>query len=342
MRERHARGVADLAAWRMTRVRMRGGAGRRLSAVRARPGAAIRAVRLRPQRRRRRARRDRGRRRRPVPRSALQREPPPLARIDADRGDAAPAHGRAGFAIRRSIADGAGRRHRPCPDAATCQACLDDLFDPASRFHRYPFVNCTHCGPRYTITRRRPTTAPNTAMARFRDVRGLRGRLRRPGQPPLPCRTHRLSGAAAPASATRSKTIAAALREGGIVALKGIGGFHLICDAPNETAVGRLRAAQSARRSRSRSWSANAASVWLFATPTRRERELLDGRRARSCCLQAGGTGRLGRAWPRRIGLMLPVCAAAPPAVPCPGLRRAATGRGARWSPPAPISPASR
>ena len=97
--------------------------------------------------------------------TALGTETPPLARVDAIETEAARATGERGFAIAGSRAGAVTTRI--AADAATCERCLDDLFDPASRFHLYPFVNCTHCGPRYTITRRLPYDRRQTSMAGF-------------------------------------------------------------------------------------------------------------------------------------------------------------------------------
>lgn len=97
--------------------------------------------------------------------AALRSDAPPLARIDTvDIQDIAPI-GSQQFEIAAS-ATGATRTRIP-PDAATCEACLDDLFNPASRFFRYPFVNCTHCGPRFTLTRALPYDRAQTSMATF-------------------------------------------------------------------------------------------------------------------------------------------------------------------------------
>jgi hydrogenase maturation protein HypF len=97
--------------------------------------------------------------------TALNTEAPPLARVDAIETEPAHIRGEDAFAIACSV-DG---RVTTCiaPDAATCEACLDELFDRGSRFHRYPFVNCTHCGPRYAITRNLPYDRPRTSMATF-------------------------------------------------------------------------------------------------------------------------------------------------------------------------------
>jgi hydrogenase maturation protein HypF len=95
----------------------------------------------------------------------LSAEAPPLATIDALGIDTLPPSGETGFTIREST--GGSAATRIVPDAATCPACLENLFNPRSRFFGYPFVNCTHCGPRYTITSRLPYDRANTSMAGF-------------------------------------------------------------------------------------------------------------------------------------------------------------------------------
>src|SRR3954470_24743997 len=95
----------------------------------------------------------------------LSAEAPPLATIDAIGIDTLPPSGDTGFTILKST--GGLAATRIVPDAATCPACLADLFNPDSRFFGYPFVNCTHCGPRYTITNRLPYDRANTSMAGF-------------------------------------------------------------------------------------------------------------------------------------------------------------------------------
>ena len=169
---------------------------------------------------------------------ALTAEKPPLAIIDAIETERATPTGEAGFRIVDSIASKA--RTRVPADAATCEACLDDLFDPAGRFHLYPFVNCTHCGPRFTITARLPYDRPQTAMAGFpmcdacaRDYRDPANR--RFHAEPIACP---LCG---PRLTHPVAEIVAAIRAGAIVAVKGIGGFHLMCDARSEIAVAELR-----------------------------------------------------------------------------------------------------
>jgi hydrogenase maturation protein HypF len=170
--------------------------------------------------------------------AALSAERPPLARFDAIEASALPVRGGTGFRIEESVA---GKVTTRVPaDAATCEACLDDLFDPASRFHLYPFVNCTHCGPRYTITARLPYDRPQTAMAGFPMCAPCAEAYRDPGDrrfhaEPVACRV------CGPKLTHSVAEIVAAIRAGKIVAVKGLGGFHLMCDARNEAVVAELR-----------------------------------------------------------------------------------------------------
>ncbi|WP_370674264.1 carbamoyltransferase HypF [Pleomorphomonas sp. PLEO] len=169
----------------------------------------------------------------------LRLEAPPLARIDTVDRRELPVTGDSDFIIRESL-DGATMT-RIVADAATCDACLAELFDPASRYFAYPFVNCTHCGPRYTITRRLPYDRRQTSMASFpmcpdcatayTDIRDRRFHAE-----PVACPT------CGPKLSHSVTEIASAIKAGGIVALKGIGGFHLVCDGRNAEAVAALRA----------------------------------------------------------------------------------------------------
>ena len=171
--------------------------------------------------------------------SALRREHPALARIDKIAVTRVPTIGQKGFAILESLNAGPGASVG-VPDAATCQSCLKDLFDPASRFHLYPFVTCTDCGPRFTITQRAPYDRANTAMSDFKLCCACAADYGDPSS-----RRFHAEAIACPACGPRLShpidVIAAALQSGKIVALKGAGGFHLVCDATNEVAVRGLR-----------------------------------------------------------------------------------------------------
>lgn len=179
-------------------------------------------------------------------------ELPPRARIRAlERSILSPV-GHAGFSIRTSAADGVPTTW-VMPDIATCDACIREVFDPAQRRHRYPFTNCTDCGPRYSIIRRLPYDRPNTTMALFTMCAACRAEYedpcdRRFHAQPIACpdcgpQLELLDGGGASVASRESalQAAAAALRDGRIVAVKGLGGFHLMVDSRDERAVMRLR-----------------------------------------------------------------------------------------------------
>lgn len=207
--------------------------------------------------------------------SELRRAPPPLARISAIEVVDAPLRGDLDFVIEASALG--PTRTRIGADVATCEACLDELFDPASRFHNYPLVNCTHCGPRYTLTRALPYDRAQTSMAPFpmcedcaRDYADPTNR--RFHAEPIAC-AH-----CGPGLSAGIDEIAASIRAGGIVALKGLGGFHLVCDAQNETAVAELRRRKARDAKPFAVMVANPASAERYARLSAVERELIASR----------------------------------------------------------------
>ena len=191
--------------------------------------------------------------------SRLGREAPPLARIeDVAVTSLAPA-GYSDFVIRESR-DEPGNLAPVSPDVSTCDDCMRDFRSPANRRHGYPFTNCTNCGPRYTITRKVPYDRPLTTMACFamceRCLREYEDpRDRRFHAQPNACSDCGPSlalvtsgdGAVAPEFGPAGSSLAAIrevrrmLREGRIVAIKGLGGFHLACNPANESSVELLR-----------------------------------------------------------------------------------------------------
>jgi hydrogenase maturation protein HypF len=163
------------------------------------------------------------------------------------------AAGYSGFEIRESLQDGT-RTAWIMPDLATCVDCRRELFDSGDRRYRYPFLNCTRCGPRFSIIEGLPYDRPNTTMRRFRPCADCAREYadasdRRFHAQPIACarcgprlEIWNSDGETLAAEDTALRRCAEAIREGAVVALKGIGGFQLLADARAEGALQRLRA----------------------------------------------------------------------------------------------------
>ncbi len=185
-------------------------------------------------------------------RESLEGAPPPLAVISSTHWDEMPPEGAIGFSILRSEGGGAASAWIS-PDVAVCPDCLREMADPGDRRHRYPFINCTNCGPRYTILLDLPYDRARTTMRAFPMCDECRAEYEDPADrrfhaQPVACAECGPRVWLADASGVEvecADAIAEAaklLREGRIVAARGLGGFHLICDARSEEAVRRLRA----------------------------------------------------------------------------------------------------
>jgi hydrogenase maturation protein HypF len=183
--------------------------------------------------------------------SRLRCEPPPLARIDSVTVHELAATGDAEFRIVASEVVGRVSTGIPA-DAATCPDCLRELLDPNDRRYRYPFLNCTNCGPRFTITRSIPYDRPQTSMANFPMCPACQSEY----DDPLNRRFHAQPNAcwdcgprvwlvgADGIEIAANDAVAACIDRlvaGQIIAIKGIGGFHLSVDATSQAAVMRLR-----------------------------------------------------------------------------------------------------
>ena len=187
----------------------------------------------------------------------LRSEAPPRAHVDAVTATALPAEDagalRLPFVIDESVSVAATERLFP-PDIATCDDCLREVLDPADRRHRYPFTNCTNCGPRATIIDELPYDRARTTMRAFPLCPACAAEYADPANrrfhaEPVACPAcgpqlaYRPTGAPA-ATAREDAALAAAAADlvaGRIVAIKGLGGYHLACDATDEAAVQRLR-----------------------------------------------------------------------------------------------------
>ena len=249
----------------------------------------------------------------------LAREAPALARIDAIETRALCSDSARDFHI---VASGAGRANTGvAADTAVCQDCLQELFDPLDRRYRYAFINCTNCGPRYTISRALPYDRAHTSMAAFALCPTCRSEYGDPASrrfhaQPNACADCGPALALCDSAGTRlheGDVVAAALarlERGEIVALKGLGGFHLACDARNAAAVARLRERKAREEKPFAVMVAGSASLRGLAAVRPAENALLESRERPIVLLQkrAGSDALLAGVAPgvARLGAMLP------------------------------------
>ena len=169
----------------------------------------------------------------------LERQAPPAARITAVEVDPTEQAGLRDFTIRESQASGRPTV-RISPDLPVCDDCLAEMFDPANPRFGYPYINCTNCGPRYSVIESLPYDRANTTMKRWPMDALCSSQYsdpfdRRFHAQPIACSN------CGPQYQMEPATAAQLLRDGRIVAIKGIGGYHLACDATNAAAVQALR-----------------------------------------------------------------------------------------------------
>lgn len=217
--------------------------------------------------------------------AAIGGEAPPLAVIASIATEDIPTVGDAAFTILGS--EGATGTVRVAPDGDVCPDCLRELFDPADRRYRYPVITCTNCGPRYSLITAAPYDRPNTTMASFPLCEACRAeyedpRDRRFHAQPVACpdcgpRLRLVDSGDRDLEGDPVEAAAALLAAGKIVAVKGIGGYHLAADALNDAAVRELRRRKARDEKPFAIMAPNLDVVRSFAVPDAVEERLLAG-----------------------------------------------------------------
>ncbi len=248
----------------------------------------------------------------------LRENLPPLARIDSIVTKELDPAGYRDFTIISSIDEG-GFTHIS-PDISICDDCLKELLDPADRRYQYPFINCTNCGPRYSITKRVPYDRPNTTMAVFPMCPQCEAEYHDPSdrrfhaQPnacPVCGPQVQFINKNSSFQTDETDPVAAAielLKRGAIVAVKGLGGFHLCCDAENAGAVRLLRERKRRRNKPFAIMSPDIVLIRQFCEVSADEESMLSDRR-RPIVLLRGKAGCLPDAVApnnKYLGFMLP------------------------------------
>ena len=252
----------------------------------------------------------------------IKQHSPPLARIDKiernpiDAGSVPPASFEIIISKKGEVLTGVAA------DAATCPACLAEVLDPEDRRYRYPFSNCTHCGPRLSIIKAIPYDRQHTAMAPFQMCPSCQAEYDNPkdrrfhaqpnacskcgprvwlednqGRQQLPDKNH-----------DEIQLAAKLIQHGYIVAIKGIGGLHLCCDASNDVAVARLRKSKHRYHKALAMMAANIDMIKRFARVTQEEARLLQHRAAPIVLLTKQGESLATGIAPGQttLGFMLP------------------------------------
>jgi len=247
--------------------------------------------------------------------SALRSEQPPLAVIaGVERTDLPALAGYEGFRILESEVL-AHRQALVSPDVSTCPDCLKELYDTANRRYRYPFLNCTNCGPRFTIIRDMPYDRPRTSMgsfpmcgpceAEYGDIVDRRYHAQPTCCPDCGPALHWMNGAGERCDDAPLAAAKAALRRGEIVAIKGLGGFHLACLPESET-VARLRARKHRDEKPFALMCADMDAARKLCEISPEEEELLTGWRRPIVLLRKKAAVPAGISDNRDLGLMLP------------------------------------
>ncbi|MFB6085875.1 MAG: carbamoyltransferase HypF [Halodesulfurarchaeum sp.] len=258
----------------------------------------------------------------------LRTSPPPLSRVESvevDRSSVSPGESLehpGEFRILDSV-DTAGGTGTIPPDTGICESCLEDIRDPDSRYHRYWATSCVDCGPRYTVIRELPYDRPRTSMDAFPMCPACESEYEDPSdrryhaqtiacpecgptlslqEPTADGSTERATGVAALESAT------ARLASGDILAIRGVGGTHLACDATDPEAVARLRERTNRPAKPFAVMAPTLDTVRSFASISGAERELLEDVRRPIVVLDRDDDGQLEEVAPglHTVGVMLP------------------------------------
>jgi len=214
----------------------------------------------------------------------IREKKPPLAVIDSIHVEYLPPLNYDGFVIRHSEGD-KDKYVKISPDISTCNDCLTELFDPTDRRYRYPFINCTNCGPRFTIVKDIPYDRENTTMHSFKMCPLCQAEY----DDPMNRRFHAQPNACpvcGPSVTLENlqgkiecddpiKKAIELMIEGKIIAVKGIGGFHLACDATNDFAVSVLRERKRRTFKPFAVMSANLESIKEYCIVSNEESEIL-------------------------------------------------------------------
>ncbi|MEL7539605.1 MAG: carbamoyltransferase HypF, partial [Pseudomonadota bacterium] len=221
----------------------------------------------------------------------LRTEAPPLAMIDRMERTALSPTGAVAFEIRESPDDG-DISASLTPDAAVCADCLEEISDQRARRFRYPFTNCSHCGPRYSILRSLPYDRANTTMSHFKMCAACREEYEEPCDrrfhtQPIACPDcgpqvflvdrH---GALIAERDEALRMSAEQIRNGAIVAIKGLGGFHLMCDARNNESIMAIRRRKQRPAKPFAVMFRSIETIEKFCKPTPLEREIVSSSQA--------------------------------------------------------------
>ena len=249
----------------------------------------------------------------------LRAEAPAASHIDDLVSHAMPYFGYSGFSIEHS-SQATGRTGRPPVDLALCPDCKRELLDPKDRRYGYPFINCTNCGPRYTIIKSLPYDRPATTMAGFPLCGDCAAEYENPVDrrfhaQPVACHNcgpslQVLDATGAPvATGDPVGTVIEVLRGGGIAAIKGLGGFHLACDASNVKAIEELRRRKQRDERPFALMMGSLEDIRQHAVVSPREAEILQSHRAPVLILrkrETSGLPAILAPGQNTLGIMLP------------------------------------